>query len=208
MPGHRRLTLSSARLIGPSSSSSQACSGRHADDEEGNSSTLSPPPPASRSGKKLNPKFDPREWGRQCVNGSRLSVSIIKGLCFGLDQSLGSLCATGSSQTKVIVHLLCPCTSTSGLRGAPVKDTNFEMERKHTQHDVHPRPFGGQSPPPPFTPRLPPRADVVLPGSCPRGERQACLMCDETESSEPLRGSGSKGGRWGEEGYRQKMGVG
>ena len=49
---------------------------------------------------------------------------------------------------------------------------------------------------PPHThPRMPPCADVAVPGSCLRGERQARLMCDETESSEPLRGSGSTGGR-------------
>lgn len=29
-------------------------------------------------------------------------------------------------------------------------------------------------------------------------------MCDETESSEPLGGSGSKGGRGGEEGYEDR----
>lgn len=40
-----------------------------------------------------------------------------------------------------------------------------------------------------------PRADVAVPGSCLRGERRARLMCDETESSEPLGGSGSKGAR-------------
>lgn len=29
-------------------------------------------------------------------------------------------------------------------------------------------------------------------------------MCDETESSEPLGGSGSKGGRGGEKGYQER----
>lgn len=47
-------------------------------------------------------------------------------------------------------------------------------------------------PPPPSTPSMPPCADVVVPGSCLRGERQACLMCDETESSEPLGDLGSR----------------
>lgn len=42
-----------------------------------------------------------------------------------------------------------------------------------------------ESPPPPV--RLP----VQMFGSCLRGERRARLMCDETESSEPLGGSGS-----------------
>lgn len=47
-------------------------------------------------------------------------------------------------------------------------------------------------PPPPSTPSMPPCADVVVPGSCLRGESQACLMCDETESSEPLGDLGSR----------------
>lgn len=47
-------------------------------------------------------------------------------------------------------------------------------------------------PPPPSTPSMPPCADVAVPGSCLRGERQACLMCDETESSEPLGDLGSR----------------
>lgn len=47
-------------------------------------------------------------------------------------------------------------------------------------------------PPLPSTPSMPPCADVVVPGSCLRGERQACLMCDETESSEPLGDLGSR----------------
>lgn len=57
-----------------------------------------------------------------------------------------------------------------------------------------PSPLRGRSPPHTH-PRMPPCADVAVPGSCLRGERQARLMCDETESSEPLRGSGSTGGR-------------
>lgn len=50
-------------------------------------------------------------------------------------------------------------------------------------------------------PRVPPCADVWVPGSSLRGERRARLMCDETEWSEPLGGSGrSGGGRRGEGG--------
>lgn len=77
-----------------------------------------------------------------------------------------------------------------------------------------PSPLRGRSPPHTH-PRMPPCADVAVPGSCLRGERQARLMCDETESSEPLRGSGSTGGKglrmgtrkdrsWGEGRYREE----
>lgn len=63
-----------------------------------------------------------------------------------------------------------------------------------------------QRPESPHThPSMPPRADVAVPGSCLRGERQARLMCDETESSEPLGGSGSKGVRGVEEGYQERL---
>lgn len=71
-----------------------------------------------------------------------------------------------------------------------------------------------ETPPPPPThtySSMLPCADVVVPGSCLRGERQACLMCDETESSEPLRGLGSKGVGGGvvcEVGVPEKIGVG
>lgn len=61
---------------------------------------------------------------------------------------------------------------------------------------------------PPTHPCMPPRADVSVPGSCLRGERQACLMCDETESSEPLGGSGSKGGKRGRARVPRKTGPG
>lgn len=64
-------------------------------------------------------------------------------------------------------------------------------------------------PPPPPTsdvrvssPHMSPCADVLVPGSSLRGEREPCLMCDETESSEPLRGSGRSGGRGGDDGYQ------
>lgn len=52
-------------------------------------------------------------------------------------------------------------------------------------------------------PSMPPRADVAVPESCLHGEREARLMCDETELSEPLRGSGSNGVEEFEEGYRE-----
>lgn len=64
-------------------------------------------------------------------------------------------------------------------------------------------------PPPPLgrwstTQHMPPRADVPVPGSSLRGSRRARLMCDETESSEPLRGLGSKVGRGGgDDGYQK-----
>lgn len=84
-----------------------------------------------------------------------------------------------------------------------------------SQHGVSSLPPQRPESPPHTHPRMPPCADVAVPGSCLRGERQARLMCDETESSEPLRGSGSTGGRglrmgtrkdrsWGEGRYREE----
>lgn len=64
-----------------------------------------------------------------------------------------------------------------------------------------PQPLGRWS----TTQHMPPRADVRVPGSSLRGSRWVRLMCDETESSEPLGDLGSKVGRaGGDVGYQGK----
>jgi len=62
---------------------------------------------------------------------------------------------------------------------------------------------------PEYPPHMPPSADVVVPGSSLRREREARLMSDETESSEPLRGSGRSGGRGhDDDGYQERRAGG
>ncbi|TNN48727.1 hypothetical protein EYF80_041095 [Liparis tanakae] len=53
----------------------------------------------------------------------------------GLDRERRAPGATGSSQTKLIVRLLCPSTSTPGLGGAPVEDPGFLRAHTPTSND-------------------------------------------------------------------------
>lgn len=112
----------------------------------------------------------------------------------------------GSSPLSSLPRLGCrggSLATSLSLRRPPLPAVRVPMTSARSTIAPPRRP---ESAPPTPHPRMPPRADVALPGSCPRGECQACLMCDETESSEPLRGLGSKGGRGGEEGYKRKTG--